>query len=36
MNSLSKLAALHPKTIVYPGHGGSTSIGRETDENPYI
>lgn len=36
MNSLSKLATLHPKTIVYPGHGGSTSIGRETDENPYI
>lgn len=29
-NSLAKLAKLPPNTIVYPGHGSTTSIGKET------
>jgi len=36
MNSLGRLSTLDPKTLVYPGHGGSNSIRRETDENPYM
>ena len=31
-----KLFSLPDKTIVYPGHGGSTTIGWEKDNNPFI
>lgn len=29
-DSLRKLAKLPPETVVYPGHGGSTTIGKES------
>jgi glyoxylase-like metal-dependent hydrolase (beta-lactamase superfamily II) len=32
----SKLFPLSDTTIVYPGHGPSTSIGREKMTNPYL
>jgi hydroxyacylglutathione hydrolase len=32
----SKLLALPDATIVYPGHGPSTSIGRERRSNPFL
>lgn len=32
----SRLLTLPPETIVYPGHGPSTSILEEATENPYI
>ena len=32
----SKLLPLPPETKVYPGHGGSTTIGIETKANPFI
>lgn len=35
-NSLGTLMQLAPGTLVFPGHGGQTSIEREQDENPYI
>ena len=35
-NSLSRLMELPDATVVYPGHGPSTTIGRERKENPYI
>ncbi|MBE3595970.1 MAG: MBL fold metallo-hydrolase [Hydrogenibacillus sp.] len=31
-----KLYALPPATIVYPGHGPETTIGRERSSNPYV
>ena len=31
-----KLMSLPPETIVYPGHGPATSIGREMTNNPYL
>lgn len=34
--SLGKIASLPPKTIVYPGHGPSTSIEDELARNPYF
>lgn len=32
----SKIITLPPNTIVYPGHGPSTTIEREATANPYI
>lgn len=34
--SLARLAKLDPKTAVVPGHGMTTSIGREVESNPYM
>jgi len=34
--SLNKMAALPPDTIVYPGHGDATSIGAELSSNPFL
>ena len=31
-----ELLPLPPETRVFPGHGGSTSIGEEKDGNPYL
>jgi len=36
MDSLRRLMELPDETIVYPGHGDATSIGRERRCNPYI
>ena len=36
MRSLQKLKALPPETIVYPGHGYTTTIGHEIEYNPYL
>jgi glyoxylase-like metal-dependent hydrolase (beta-lactamase superfamily II) len=37
INSIrTKLFVLPPETVVYPGHGESTSIGEEMRSNPYI
>ena len=35
-NSLVKLAGLPDRTLVYPGHGPSTTIGVEKGRNPFI
>ena len=32
----TKLAGLDPSTIVFPGHGGTTTIGREERANPFL
>lgn len=32
----TKLLSLPAETKVYPGHGGSTTIGREIRSNPYL
>ena len=34
--SLDKLAALPDETLVVPGHGPTTTIGREKRDNPYL
>ncbi len=34
--SLRKLASLPPETLVLPGHGGCTTIGREVATNEYL
>lgn len=34
--SIAKIAALPDHVIVYPGHGESTTIGRERQWNPYF
>lgn len=35
-SSLQSLAALPPNVNVIPGHGASTTIGREVESNPFI
>lgn len=34
--SLARVAALDASLAVYPGHGPSTTIGREVDSNPFL
>ncbi len=34
--SLKQIAQLPPETIVYPGHGPSTTIGEELQSNPFL
>jgi glyoxylase-like metal-dependent hydrolase (beta-lactamase superfamily II) len=36
MESLERVAGLPEETIVYPGHGPTTSIGRERATNPFL
>jgi glyoxylase-like metal-dependent hydrolase (beta-lactamase superfamily II) len=36
LESIAKIMKLPPDTIVYPGHGPSTTVGREKDSNPFI
>jgi glyoxylase-like metal-dependent hydrolase (beta-lactamase superfamily II) len=31
-----KLLVLEDNTLVFPGHGDSTTIGQEKNENPYL
>lgn len=35
-NSLEKLAALDGEYLVYPGHGGPTTLQKERENNPYL
>jgi hydroxyacylglutathione hydrolase len=35
-NIMSKLLSLPDDTVVYPGHGGRTTIGREKRLNPFL
>ncbi|MHA2140018.1 MAG: MBL fold metallo-hydrolase [Candidatus Thorarchaeota archaeon] len=35
-NSLSRLMELPDSTVIYPGHGPTTTIGKERKGNPYI
>ena len=34
--SLKRIAALPPETVVHPGHGDSTTIGEERLSNPFL
>lgn len=34
--SLARLGALPPATVVYPGHGPATTIGEENRTNPFL
>lgn len=34
--TLARVAALPPETVVYPGHGPPTTIGRELATNPFL
>lgn len=36
LRSLRRLMQLPPETVVYSGHGPSTTIGREKQHNPYL
>ncbi|MDE6342095.1 MAG: MBL fold metallo-hydrolase, partial [Muribaculaceae bacterium] len=31
-----RLLTLPEETLIYPGHGGSTTVGREKDMNPFL
>jgi hydroxyacylglutathione hydrolase len=33
---MGTLMELPPETVIYPGHAGETTVGREWDENPFI
>ncbi|GAC1613638.1 MAG: MBL fold metallo-hydrolase [Gemmatimonadaceae bacterium] len=35
-SSLERIALLDGETVVYPGHGGHTTIGTERDSNPFL
>ena len=35
-DSLDRVAALAPGLVVHPGHGPSTTIGREVETNPFL
>lgn len=35
-SSLARIAALPEETVVYPGHGPATTIGRERETNPFL
>ena len=35
-SSLERIAALPPETVVYPGHGISTTIKEERESNPFL
>ena len=35
-DSLARIAALEPALVVHPGHGPSTTIGRELETNPFL
>ncbi|NBO91378.1 MAG: MBL fold metallo-hydrolase [Planctomycetia bacterium] len=32
----TKLLTLPPETVVYPGHGGATTVGSEAEDNPFL
>jgi glyoxylase-like metal-dependent hydrolase (beta-lactamase superfamily II) len=34
--SLARVAELPEETVVYPGHGPATTIGRERATNPFL
>ena len=34
--SLERIATFEPGILVYPGHGASTTIGREVETNPFL
>jgi hydroxyacylglutathione hydrolase len=34
--SLERIARLDPRLVVYPGHGPTTTIGRESEANPFL
>ena len=34
--SLARIAELPEETVVYPGHGPATNIGRERASNPFL
>ena len=36
VESLERIAGLPAETVVYPGHGPTTSIGRERASNPFL
>jgi glyoxylase-like metal-dependent hydrolase (beta-lactamase superfamily II) len=36
MESLERVAGLPEDTVVYPGHGPTTSIGQERATNPFL
>lgn len=36
VSSLGRLGSLPGRTLVYPGHGGHTTIGKEKKTNPYM
>jgi len=36
VGSLSRLMGLPAQTVVYPGHGEKTTIGKERRENPFV